>query len=89
MIWIAKEFRLINFNFVFQFRILLGFSLALGSIVDDLAFTQGVYTSEEEVLKVLNIVHTLEPTGVGARNLQECLLLQLKQKPKGYIWIYI
>jgi len=51
-------------------------------IVDDLAFTQGVYTSEEEVLKVLKIVHTLEPTGVGARNLQECLLLQLKQKPK-------
>ena len=54
----------------------------ISDIVDDLAFTQGVYTSEEEVLKVLNIVHTLEPTGVGARNLQECLLLQLKQKPK-------
>jgi RNA polymerase sigma-54 factor len=51
-------------------------------IVDDLAFTQGVYTTEEEVLKVLKIVHTLEPTGVGARNLQESLLLQLKQKPQ-------
>tara|TARA_B110001450_G_scaffold78059_1_gene74162 strand:- start:4825 stop:6279 length:1455 start_codon:yes stop_codon:yes gene_type:complete len=54
----------------------------ISDIVDDLAFTQGVYTTNEEVLKVLNIVHTLEPTGVGARNLQECLLLQLKQKPK-------
>ncbi len=54
----------------------------LTDIVDDLAFTQGVYTDETEVEKVLKIVHKLEPTGVGARNLQECLLLQLKQKPK-------
>ena len=54
----------------------------ISDIVDDLAFTQGVYTTEEEVLNVLKIVQTLEPTGVGARNLQECLLLQLKQKPK-------
>jgi len=54
----------------------------IADIVDDLAFTQGIYTSEEEVQNVLSIVHTLEPTGVGARNLQECLLLQLKQKDK-------
>jgi len=49
----------------------------ISDIVDDLAFTQGVYTSEEEVRGVLKIVQTLEPNGVGARNLQECLLLQL------------
>ncbi len=49
-------------------------------IVDDLAFTQGVYTSDEHVEKVLQIVHQLEPSGVGARDLQECLLLQLKHK---------
>ncbi|MFN3908725.1 MAG: RNA polymerase factor sigma-54 [Flavobacterium sp.] len=49
-------------------------------IVDDLAFTQGIYTSEEHVEKVLQIVHQLEPSGVGARDLQECLLLQLKHK---------
>ena len=55
----------------------------VSDIVDDIAFTQGVYTSEEEVSSVLKIVQTLEPTGVGARNLQECLLLQLKQKTKG------
>lgn len=49
-------------------------------IVDDLAFTQGIYTTEEHIEKVLQIVHQLEPSGVGARDLQECLLLQLKHK---------
>uniref|UniRef100_UPI0039A4EAF1 RNA polymerase factor sigma-54 n=1 Tax=Ornithobacterium rhinotracheale TaxID=28251 RepID=UPI0039A4EAF1 len=51
------------------------------SIVDDLAFTQNIYTSTEELTNLLeNYVQKLSPTGVGARNLQECLLLQLKQK---------
>ncbi|WP_010253163.1 RNA polymerase factor sigma-54 [Myroides injenensis] len=49
-------------------------------IVDDLAFTQGIYTNEATVEKILTIVQDLEPSGVGARNLQECLLLQLKHK---------
>lgn len=49
-------------------------------IVDDLAFTQNIYTSEEKVEKVLGIVQDLDPSGVAARNLQECLLLQLKRK---------
>jgi RNA polymerase sigma-54 factor len=49
-------------------------------IVDDLAFTQNVYTSEEKISKVLEIVQELDPAGVAARNLQECLLLQLKRK---------
>ncbi len=49
-------------------------------IVDDLAFTQNVYTSEEKIKKVLSIVQDLDPAGVAARNLQECLLLQLKRK---------
>jgi RNA polymerase sigma-54 factor len=49
-------------------------------IVDDLAFTQNVYTSEEKVEKVLKIVHDLDPAGVGARDLQECLLIQLERK---------
>ena len=52
-------------------------------IVDDLAFTQGIYTNEEEVAKVLTtVIHKLEPNGVGARNLQECLHIQLKNKSK-------
>ncbi|PJJ09755.1 RNA polymerase RpoN-/SigL-like sigma 54 subunit [Flavobacterium sp. 1] len=49
-------------------------------LVDDMAFTQGIYTTEKQVETILNIIHALEPTGVGARDLQECLLLQLKHK---------
>lgn len=52
----------------------------IADIVDDLAFTQNVYTTEEKVEKVLEIVQDLDPAGVGARNLQECLLIQLKRK---------
>jgi RNA polymerase sigma-54 factor len=55
-------------------------------IVDDLAFTQGIYTDEKTVKKIVHIIHELEPSGVGARDLQECLLLQLKHKtPTEYI----
>lgn len=52
----------------------------VSDIVDDLAFTQNVYTSEERVEKVLKVVQELDPAGVGARNLQECLLIQLHRK---------
>lgn len=49
-------------------------------IMDDLAFTQNVYTTEDKIEKVLELVQQLDPAGVGARNLQECLLLQLERK---------
>ncbi|WP_339887418.1 RNA polymerase factor sigma-54 [uncultured Flavobacterium sp.] len=49
-------------------------------MVDDLAFTQGVYTDEKTVERILLVVQELEPSGVAARDLQECLLLQLKHK---------
>lgn len=49
-------------------------------IVDDLAFTQNVYTNTEAVERIFKIVHDLDPAGVGARSLQECLLIQLKRK---------
>tara|TARA_R110002072_G_scaffold142804_2_gene288286 strand:- start:4297 stop:5757 length:1461 start_codon:yes stop_codon:yes gene_type:complete len=52
----------------------------LQDIVDDLAFTQNVYTTEDKIEKVLDIVQGLDPAGVGARSLQECLLLQLERK---------
>ena len=52
----------------------------LQDIVDDLAFTQNVYTDEASVEKVLKKVQQLDPAGVGARSLQECLLIQLKRK---------
>ena len=49
-------------------------------IVDDLAFTQNIYTDIGKIEKILKIVHELDPAGVGARNLQECLLIQLERK---------
>ncbi len=52
----------------------------LSDIMDDLAFTQNVYTTEDKIEQVLNIVHQLDPAGVGARNLQECLSIQLSRK---------
>lgn len=48
------------------------------SLVDDLAFRAGIQTDEQEVLKMLSVVQDFEPAGVGARDLRECLLLQLK-----------
>src|SRR6056297_171988 len=50
------------------------------SIVNDLAFTQNIKTSEEELEKILKIIQNLDPAGVGARNLRECLLLQIQYK---------
>lgn len=52
----------------------------LQDIVDDLAFTQNVYTDEDTVEKVLKLVQELDPAGVGARSLQESLLIQLLRK---------
>ena len=49
------------------------------NIVDDLLFTMNLSTTEEEVEKVLHIVQQLDPPGIAARNLQECLLIQLQR----------
>jgi len=51
-------------------------------LLDDLAFTQNVYTNEIELHNVMRKVQSLDPAGVGARDLQECLLIQLKRKEK-------
>ncbi|MFC7445758.1 RNA polymerase factor sigma-54 [Mesoflavibacter profundi] len=51
-------------------------------IVDDLAFTQSVYTDETKVENVLKKVQQLDPAGVAARSLQECLSIQLHRKEK-------
>ncbi len=50
------------------------------NIVDDLAFLQNVETTEEELEEVLKIIQDLEPAGVGARTLRECLLLQIEKR---------
>jgi RNA polymerase sigma-54 factor len=49
-------------------------------ILDDLAFTQNIFTTLEELERLLKLVQQLDPAGVGARNLKECLLIQLKRK---------
>jgi len=49
-------------------------------IIDDLAFTQNIISSKEEILSVLEKIQELDPPGVGARSLKECLLLQLRRK---------
>lgn len=52
----------------------------LASMVNDLAFTQNIKTSIDELEVVLKMIQELDPPGVGARNLQECLVIQLKRE---------
>ncbi|MCE3278988.1 MAG: polymerase sigma-54 factor [Bacteroidetes bacterium] len=52
----------------------------LGSIVDDIAFSQNIVTTEEELQELLKVIQDFDPAGVGARDLQECLLIQLRRK---------
>jgi RNA polymerase sigma-54 factor len=52
----------------------------VNAIVDDLGFRQNIITSEEEVKHLITLIHQFEPAGIGARNLQECLFLQLSRK---------
>ena len=50
----------------------------LRAVADDIAFMLGIDTDREELERVLHTIHELEPAGIGARDLQECLVLQLK-----------
>nr|WP_297789344.1 RNA polymerase factor sigma-54 [uncultured Allomuricauda sp.] len=52
----------------------------LTDIMDDLAFTQNIYVEEDKIEEVLKIVQDLDPPGVAARSLDECLIIQLKRK---------
>ena len=53
----------------------------LESVADDIAFTMGLETTAGELERLLEIIHELEPAGIGARDLRECLLLQMAQMP--------
>lgn len=53
------------------------------SLTDDLAFSQNVMAEDEEVEEMLKVIQSFDPPGVGARSLQECLLIQLKRKDNG------
>ncbi len=61
----------------------------LSAVVDDLAFRQNITTDEKELLFILKEVQKLDPPGVGARTLEECLLLQLKRKEEPTIYTEI
>lgn len=49
-------------------------------LLDDLAFTQNLFVNPEELKKIIQAVQSLDPPGVGARSLQDCLILQLKKE---------
>ena len=54
-------------------------------ISDDLIFTLGINYSENQIQKILDKIYLLDPAGVGAKNLQQCLELQLIRKPKNQV----
>ena len=56
-------------------------------IIDDIAFTQNLIVNDDELNKVLRLIQTLDPPGIGARSLKESLIIQLKKKesPKSEI----
>ncbi len=54
------------------------------SITDDLAFSQNIMAEDEEVEDMLKVIQSFDPAGVGARDLQECLLIQLRRKDASF-----
>lgn len=58
------------------------------AVVDDLAFSANVDVTEEQVEEVLTLIQELDPAGVGARDLRECLLLQIARKQEGNITLF-
>ena len=52
----------------------------LNSIIDDIAFSQNIITTEKELNDLLKVIQEFDPAGVGARDLRECLLIQLQRK---------
>ena len=50
------------------------------ALMDELAIYQGIYTTEEELEHIISVIQDFDPAGIGARNLQECLLIQIKRK---------
>jgi RNA polymerase sigma-54 factor len=61
----------------------------LEAIIDDLTFYQNISTTEKELEKLLFRIQEMEPAGVGARDLQECLLIQIKRKNRSDLNVYL
>lgn len=54
----------------------------MDTLIDELAIYRGIYTNQEELEHVLFVIQSFDPPGIGARSLQECLLIQIKRKPQ-------
>ena len=54
----------------------------MDALIDELMLYRGIYTDSEKLEEVLKIIQTFDPPGIGARNLRECLFIQLKRKPE-------
>jgi len=57
----------------------------LSAISDDLLFQQNLDVSQDKIQKILHIIQSFDPPGIGAKDLQECLLLQLERMPKNEV----
>ena len=55
---------------------------SMNTLMDELILYRGIYSNSEEMERILSIIQDFDPAGIGARSLQECLLLQLKRKPQ-------
>ena len=55
---------------------------SMNTLIDELMLYRGIYSNPNETERILAIIQDFDPAGIGARNLQECLLLQLKRKPQ-------
>ena len=54
----------------------------MDTLIDELIIYRGIYSNQEEMERILAIIQDFDPAGIGARDLQECLLLQLQRKPQ-------
>ena len=55
---------------------------SMNTLIDELILYRGIYPNPEDMERILAIIQDFDPAGIGARSLQECLLLQLKRKPQ-------
>lgn len=55
---------------------------SMTTLVDELMLYRGIYTTPEEIERVLTVIQDFDPAGIGARSIQECLILQIRRKPQ-------
>ena len=58
---------------------------SMTTLVDELMLYRGIYTTPEEIERVLAVIQDFDPAGIGARSIQECLILQIRRKPQSLL----